>query len=53
MGVYVIKTYCYQLIVGLICVLFGWHALKQKDVRKQLMSSIVLIPFLLRFFLIK
>lgn len=53
MGVYLVKTYIYQFIVGIVCILFAWHTVKQRELYRKLMSAIVLIPFLLRFFLVK
>ena len=46
-------TYCYQVITAMISVIFMYLILKQEDITEKLIGVIVLLPFLLRTFLIK
>jgi hypothetical protein len=43
----------YRVMLGVITLVLIWNVLMLKDQRKQLMSAIVIIPFVLRIIGIK
>lgn len=53
MDIFVFLRFAYILVVALISFLLLKNALKEKDLEKQFMGFFVLLPFLLRLFLIK
>jgi hypothetical protein len=53
MDIYILLRYTYILIIGLISFLVLKNALSEKDLQRQFIGFFVLLPFLLRFFLVK
>lgn len=49
---YIIMKYAYMAMVAVFTVLFGWNLFTQKSLGKQIGCAILLIPFLLRLFLL-
>jgi hypothetical protein len=43
----------YHVIVLALVVVLGWNMFQLRDPRKQLMSAVVIIPFVLRLFNLK
>lgn len=50
---HILLKYIYILVVALISFLFLRNTLKHKSLQKQFMGFFVLLPFLLRLFMIK
>ena len=48
-----LMTIIYELIVAFFSVLFLWNLFTVKDLGKQISCCIVLVPFLLRLFMIR
>lgn len=45
-------TIAYQLILAISVLLLIWEMVTQKDSYVQIMSAVILIPFILRLFMI-
>ena len=43
----------YRLVVLFLLAAFGWNVVRLKEPRKQIMSALVMIPFVLRLFNLK
>ncbi len=48
-----ILTWLYLLIIAILLVFIVWNMLTEKDVLRQIDAALVIIPLLLRLFLIK
>ena len=48
-----ILTWIYLLIVALLLILIIWNMFAEKDVFRQIDAALVIIPLVLRLFLIK
>ena len=48
-----ILTWLYLLIIDFLLVFIVWNMLTEKDVLRQIDAALVIIPLLLRLFLIK
>lgn len=50
---YVLMKYAYWAMVALFTSLFTWNLFTQKSLAKQISCAILLVPFLLRLFLLR
>lgn len=53
MTIYEAIQYAYQFITGILCVLLTINIINERKLSKQLTGAFVLLPFILRFLLVK
>ncbi len=50
---YGVLNWIYHLLIAVLVLFLGWNALDSSDRRTQVMSAVVLLPFVLRLFNLK